>query len=141
MQVQKFNRRKFDVNAVQVNPDNMEQVATWCGGEVQETKDGVKFVKVKTHRPQNLRHTQAFANDWVSLSEQGYKVYTNQAFLKHFEEEARDGHRNVFTDTEELRVTNDPVPAEPTQEEKVEEPKPTPREALGFNTPKNIINN
>lgn len=148
MQAKKFVRRQFAVEAVRVTEDNMEQVATWCEGAVKETDDGVKYVKVKVIRPLNVKHSQAFVGDWVSISDAGYKVYTNRAFEKSFHPERSSSERNVFENTEELRVTNDPVPtdhdetpapAQPVQTEPLVAPKPTPREALGFNAPKNII--
>lgn len=139
MEIKKFTRRQFPVTAVQVTPDNLDEVAAWCDGEVKETNARDKFVHVKVHRPQNTKQTRAFPGDWVSLSEQGYKVYTDKAFTGAFEQSEDGEVLNVFNDTEELRVTDEPVPAEPVVEEKLEEPEPTTSEKLGFNTPKNLM--
>lgn len=92
IQTRMFDRNPFSVEAVQVTPENMEEVATWCGGVLQhlpgkeEGEQGKPYVKVDTHRPHNVRQTQAFVGDWVSSSEAGFKVYTRKAFARAFTE-------------------------------------------------------
>ena len=36
MDMKKYFRRPFDVNAVEVTPDNAQEVADWCGGTVAQ---------------------------------------------------------------------------------------------------------
>lgn len=79
-----YVRRPFEVTAVQVTDNNLAEVADWCEGEVRETAEGTKFVKVKVYRPMNSRQTRAFIGDWVLYSGRAYKVYTVKAFEQSF---------------------------------------------------------
>lgn len=84
METTKFTRKPFDVEAVQVTADNIDEVAKWCQGEVITQNDGSKFIKVRVLRVLNERQTQAFVEDWVLYAGTGYKVYTDKAFRKSF---------------------------------------------------------
>lgn len=102
MKTQLFVRRPFDVEAVQVTKENMEEVAKWCDGRVQHTatREGpVAYIKVRVHRPLGVRQTQAFIGDWILYST-GYKVYLDEAFHASFE--AVDKDPTLF-DTEEAQ--------------------------------------
>ena len=90
----KFVRKPFYVDAVQVTSANIEDVAKWCGGTVKESKPDKdiengrvpeKFIQVTVYRPMSDRQKMAFVNDWVLFAGKGYKVYTNPAFQKTFE--------------------------------------------------------
>lgn len=90
VQTQQFVRKSFPVEAVQVTPDNMKDVAKWCVGQIMS--DGEKeghlsreYIKVRVAYPINERQTQAFLGDWVLKSGKSFKVYTNSAFEKSFE--------------------------------------------------------
>jgi hypothetical protein len=84
-------RKTFFVDAVQVTRENMQEIATWCGGEVARTvpkgrKEEVEYVKVRVFRPLNERQTMAFKGDWVLYAGTGYKVYSDKAFKGSFEQ-------------------------------------------------------
>ena len=91
-----YSRKSFIVEAIQVTEENLQEVATWCEGEVQTTsrpqkgsdeKESVDFVKVKVaNRARNDRQTRAYPGDWLLLSEVGFKVYTDRAFKNAFED-------------------------------------------------------
>lgn len=83
METTKFTRKPFEVEAVQVTDQNIDEVASWCQGEVI-TLDGVKHIKVRVLRVINERQTQAFVGDWVLYAGTGYKVYPDKAFKKSF---------------------------------------------------------
>ena len=104
VQTESYTRKPFPVDAVQVSEDNIQAVATWCGGEIRystktvmdadlpyeeakktETKVKIPYVKVGVHHPLNERQTKAYAGDWVLKSDSGFKVYTERAFEKSFE--------------------------------------------------------
>ena len=90
IKTERFARRPFFIDAVQVTAENMHDVAKWCDGEVRttvRTPDGPdeSYVKVRVHRPLNDRQTQAFISDWLLYAGSGYKVYTIKAFTKNFE--------------------------------------------------------
>lgn len=94
MIVEKFSRKSFPVEAVQVTADNMAEVSRWCDGDIR-TEDGVKYIKVRVHNPINERQTKAQVSDWVLYAGKGYKVYKDSAFKKSFDSNEWDLDRNV----------------------------------------------
>jgi hypothetical protein len=78
-----YIRRPFEVLAVEVTPENMEEVAEWCSGYLDA--DHTKFGKVDVKRALNERQTKAYPGDWVLHASTGFKVYTPNAFHKTFE--------------------------------------------------------
>lgn len=88
METQKFTRKPFEIDAVQVTPENLEEVAAWCQGEILagESEDTAqRHIKVRVHRPLNDRQTKAYPGDWVLYAGKGYKVYTDKAFKTSFQ--------------------------------------------------------
>lgn len=109
VKTEKFARKPFVVDGVQVTAENMQEVAEWCNSEVREVRQarknqpeddrkeaGTLYVKVRVLRPLSERQTMAFVGDWVLYAGTGYKVYTNKAFRATFDPAA--GHYDqVFT--------------------------------------------
>jgi hypothetical protein len=90
MQTKKYARKAFFVEAVQVTAENMDEVAQWAEGTIQEDPEQsgsgpVKFIEINVHRPLNDRQRKAYVGDWVLSAGTGFKVYTNKAFLSSFE--------------------------------------------------------
>lgn len=85
METRRFTRKPFDVDAVQVTAENMDEVARWCQGNVVDNGRDDKHIKVRVIRVLSERQTQAFVTDWVLYAGTGYKVYTNRAFKNSFE--------------------------------------------------------
>lgn len=88
-EIKKYNRKSFTVEAVQVKPENIEEVAKWCGGEVRNdgSKEGTlsrDHIKVQVLNPLGEKQTQAYLGDWVLKSGKNFKVYTNRSFFKNF---------------------------------------------------------
>lgn len=95
-----YVRRPFNVEAVQVTAENMEDVAQWCSGDIRTAKKEAngpdeKYVKVTVYRSLNDRQTKAFAGDWVLFAGTIFKVYTAKAFEKSFVEVKRDPATNA----------------------------------------------
>lgn len=85
METKKYARMPFEVDAVQLTEENMDEVATWCGGTVIEAKDDdKKHIKVEVVRAMNDKQTKAYIGDWVLKAGAGFKVYTAKAFDKGF---------------------------------------------------------
>lgn len=91
IEIYKYARKPFVVDAVQVTAENMAEVAHWCNGEVRTVKEsgvssviGTQYVAVRVKRPLTARQTKAFAGDWVLASGPSFKVYTPGAFEKSF---------------------------------------------------------
>jgi hypothetical protein len=96
IKVEKYVRKPFAVEAVQVTEQNMREVAKWCGGQIRrlprwDPRSGTKFISVNVVKPISERQTQAFVGDWVLSSgtgPTGFKVYTPRAFETSFVREA-----------------------------------------------------
>lgn len=85
MKIEKFARKPFAVEAVQVTEENMEEVAAWCSGEIRGgSNPSNAYIKVKIYHAINKRQTQAFVGDWVLRMGKGFKVYLEGAMDKTF---------------------------------------------------------
>jgi hypothetical protein len=96
LKTERYVRKAFAVDAVEVTEKNMRLVAEWCGGEIKrlprwDPRSGTKFISVNVVKPISERQTQAFVGDWVLSSNtgpNGFKVYTPRAFETSFEKVA-----------------------------------------------------
>jgi hypothetical protein len=109
MITQKFERRPFYVDAVQVTADNIEDAARWCGGDVRNSardrdNQTEQYVKVRVYRPLNPRQTQAFLTDWILFAGTGYKVYTDKAFKNSFILAEEEHMEDVSSEPEQLEL-------------------------------------
>lgn len=84
LEISRWTRKPFDVEAVQVTEDNAEEVATWCQGTIVRHEEGGDYIKVRVLRVINEKQTRAYIGDWVLYAGTGYKVYTDKAFKKSF---------------------------------------------------------
>jgi hypothetical protein len=109
IEINKFARKTFYVDAVTVTDDNMSQVAEWCSGTVHNLQDGdngeghTQYIKVQVHRPLNERQTRAFVGDRVLRRSDyhagsGFKVFTPIAFEKSFEAAEESKEENLLTE-------------------------------------------
>ena len=80
-----YTRKPFEIQAVRVTEENMEDVAKWCGGEILTTEAGKRYIKVDVTRPLNEKQTKAFAGDWALKVKSSIKVYTHKAFTHCFD--------------------------------------------------------
>jgi hypothetical protein len=78
-----YLRKPFEVEAVQVTADNIEEIAVWCQGEIEV--DTAPFIRVRVARALNDRQRKAYVGDWLLFAGAGFKVYTNKAFKKTFD--------------------------------------------------------
>lgn len=96
LNTQIFQRKPFQVKAVQITEENFELVADWCGGSIvtiQEPSlknllpgEPKRYIHVAVSRPLTKRQTEAYVGDWILYASNGYKVYANRPFIKNFEE-------------------------------------------------------
>lgn len=121
LETNKFVRKPFYVDAVQVTSDNIGQVARWCSGKIKEAKPDKdveqgrvpeKYIEVNVYRPMTDRQKMAFVGDWVLFAGKGYKVYTDVAFQKSFELIDGTLHPEVDRVTNRSAVTGEFVSAE-----------------------------
>lgn len=85
MKTQKYIRKPMYVEAVQVTAENLLQVMKWCGGTAFDQFEGPAFIKVLGYRSK-LLPTKAFVGDWVLSGPHGFRVYSDTAFKKTFEQ-------------------------------------------------------
>lgn len=84
MKTQKYFRKPFEIEAVQVTEENMPMVGDWCRGVIKRL-NGLHYIHVKTSRPMNARQTRAYPGDWVLRTAHGFKVYQDKPFHATFE--------------------------------------------------------
>lgn len=90
LEFKKAIRIPFEVNAIQVTPTNMEEVAKWCGGKILEDPNkgeqmSRKYIYVNTPNPPSERQKHAYLGDWVLKLNKNFKVFTKSAFDKNFQ--------------------------------------------------------
>ncbi len=105
LETMKYIRKPFNIDAVQVNGQNLEEVAKWVNGDIRSDDLG-QYVKVRVHRPLNDRQTKAYVGDWVLYAGTGYKVYTQKAFSNSFEQVSGE---SVFVDIDSPRTDTEIV--------------------------------
>lgn len=94
MKTEKYQRKPFLVDCVQVTEENLEAVAKWCKGELHSTDPAIaeKFqkpiqtwIEIEVDHTINDRQKKAFVGDWVLWANRGFKIYTPKAFERTFE--------------------------------------------------------
>lgn len=110
LKIEKYSRNPFEVEAVQVTADNMEEVAAWCLGTIQNPKPDDFFIKVEVRYPIHSRQTEARPTDWVLKMGNQFKVYQDEAFRRQFHQPADDSVSNVFDDVRIAHLSLDAQP-------------------------------
>lgn len=127
---ERFIRKPLYVDGVRVKADNFEAVAAWCEGEIlKETegpRTGKKYIRVRVQYPKSPRQSKAFIGDWILYTETGYKVYTNPAFRKSFDEVGAEQTQPVTAEEIRKKLPNvqDRRPTAPPQDEVKTLPEP-----------------
>jgi len=88
LQINKGRRKTFDIEYAEVTEDNMQEVATWCGGVVGRGDAGENlFIRLLDTNAMNATQTKAFAGDVVvkHLELHTFKKFTAKAFEKSYE--------------------------------------------------------
>lgn len=90
VEFQEFVRKQFPVQAVRVTPLNMVELSKECDGKIMH--DGDKegqfsrdYIKVNTHRPQDVRYTEAHVGDWLVRQGRSWKIYLDRPFRQSFD--------------------------------------------------------
>lgn len=115
MQTQKYTRKPFEVEAVQVTKENFEEVAAWCGGTIvtsrsPKSNEGLfedateSYIKVDVARPLNERQTKAYVGDWLLSAARGFKVYADGPFCRNFTKvTTKDTPQELMTTNEKVK--------------------------------------
>lgn len=83
METNTYERIPFQVEGVQVTKDNLAEIALWTGGTIKQGKTQ-RYVEITVERPVNVRQTQAYVGDWVTISRGRFKIYTDKTFNETF---------------------------------------------------------
>jgi hypothetical protein len=91
-----FSRKSFDVDAVQITKENMEEVARWCHGTVVNPDVGRSYVSLKAGR--------GYEGDWACSKKGNFRLYNRRAFDENFtptlvEGVREDNHPALFEDS------------------------------------------
>lgn len=86
-----YRRKSFSIKAARVTPLNIEELAKWCRGKILDgEKEGNfsrQYIKVRVAFPVSDRQTEAHTGDWLVKRNQSFKIYTDKAFHRTFENE------------------------------------------------------
>lgn len=92
MDTKSYNRIPFTVEAVEVNFENVDAVAAWCGGEVDKVKAKamgtemvVPAVKIKGYGENRNKFFTAAVGFFIVKFDNKYRVYKPAAFHATFE--------------------------------------------------------
>jgi hypothetical protein len=109
LKIEHFERLPFTIQAIQVTPENIHQVAKWCRGRVKsEGKRGLKkYIQVEVKRALNERQTKAYIGDWVLKAGSGFKVYTPKAFETSFRKVTEHMVKTVKNMVDREKAEND----------------------------------
>lgn len=107
-------RVPFFVLGVQVTEDTMDEIATWCQGNVIRENTDRPFVRVPVDRTIHRRQTEAYVGHWVTMSIQGseksFKVFTNDYLNRQFFKLPDDGLDQFVTAHSSGQVCDHQVP-------------------------------
>lgn len=99
-----FVRKPFEIEAVQVTEENMQDVAKWCGGKIKtrpgqtEEASNEKYILVPVHNPTNEEQKMASVGKWVLWSRTtAFKVYSKRAFASSFDPKVTEPEPTVYT--------------------------------------------
>lgn len=91
----RFMLKRFYVEAFQVTPQNMKDLARWCGGDIHETPErdnqnrltGNMLRFIATNKNPNDRQARAFAGDWIvqKMPRNRFKVFSHAQFIRNYE--------------------------------------------------------
>lgn len=114
LKIEKYSRKPFDVEAVKVTIENIDEVAEWCKGRVTgptrveptdvepythtvvDPTPSKAFIEVPVKWAFSEDQKQAKIGTWVVFANNGFKVYSDRAFTKSFE--LKDKKRVVHRD-------------------------------------------
>jgi hypothetical protein len=88
----------YSVQAVRVTEANLDDVSAWADAPFEREGDGPLYLKVDVKNPLTEKQTHAFVGDWVLKGKNGFKVYTDRAFKKSFEEGSVSNRHNSESD-------------------------------------------
>lgn len=94
-----FVRKPFTVEAVQVTPENIAEIAEFVGELATREEDGTVYIKVNKKKIPNV--FQVFVGYWVTKMGSNIRCYSPKVFAQQFTENTEDIDRWVkFIETQ-----------------------------------------
>jgi hypothetical protein len=88
-------RKNSNVEAVRLNRAEIHKIAFWCGGAIMATDtggregNGALFILLPFKSNYN-KPNRAFMGDWILKDDDGFKVYSHEAFQGVFLKKTKD---------------------------------------------------
>lgn len=86
MQFTRFVRKPFEVEAVEITPENIEEVAKLVGDLVKK-EDDTLFIQVDKDKVPNM--FRVYPGDFLTRMDGSIRCYARKAFYDQFIEKAR----------------------------------------------------
>ena len=105
--VKKYRFRGFDADGVQVSKENLEEIAKWCGGLVQDSSQYMPgtnrpFVLFVSWSQNGSSKVAAYEGDWIIKVRENFKLVDATDFLNEFEEVPEDRRKKLVENIETL---------------------------------------
>jgi len=91
MDITKYTRRTFEVEAVQISFENIEEVAAWCGGRIEKrstrmmgTTAMLPVISLKGTGVEHGNYYIGYLNCWVVKMGKTSRIYKPEQFEKTF---------------------------------------------------------
>lgn len=86
MQFTKFVRKPFEVEAVEITTENIEEISKMVGDLVKKD-DETLFIQVDKDKIPNM--FRVYPGDWLTKMDGNIRCYSRKAFFDQFIEKAR----------------------------------------------------
>jgi hypothetical protein len=91
-------RKNSNVEAVRLNRAEVHKIAFWCGGAIMATDSGGRegagtlFIQLPFKSNYN-KPNRAFMGDWILKDDDGFKIYSHEAFQNVFLKAEKDAKK------------------------------------------------
>lgn len=86
MEFTTFVRKPFEVEAVEITEDNIEEIAPLVG-DLMKKDDGSHFIQVNKKKVPNM--FRVYPGDWLTKMDNNIRCYARRVFTEQFVEKAR----------------------------------------------------
>ncbi len=91
MQIEKYNRKTFQVEAVRIVLDDIEEIAAWCGGTIEKrphkmmgSEALLPVINLKGTGVEHANYYIGYLNYWVVKMGKTPRIYTPEQFSRTF---------------------------------------------------------
>lgn len=86
MNTEKWTKNSFDVEAVQVTAENIDEVAIWCGGRVFRSLSNPdnRYIHLHVIDGSRMMEAKIFPDFWIVSFEDEFRKYSDAEFKANF---------------------------------------------------------